>query len=793
MKKIISSLLITLFCLNAFSIQNTFALESNYYTKQVILTKYELQKTNKWKSYSKQIDQIVDTISKKEWQIEKLQTKLEKIDKSNLYKNKELNNVINYLEAKVNYEITKNIDNEDYIVIEEKEEIVLEEISLEEKQNINKEVSKLHWLVYKNINSLLEIGIKEFEKYQKTIETTGDLNLNLKSDIYWTNINTSLSISDYETFTNQEDVKFNWNIDFNFESEINGQNMNYDFSTLLETVIKDNDFFIKLKDLQLSDESILSFYKPYYDLAKQYFDEDKFIKFPLNISSLNNKETIDKINTEAEKIKNESFLEVVWKISENKYKMNPTKSFCDYMKNLNGYFDPFNWNTCSDSQYKDMIDELNKNWYLYMISEKWKNPIFGFELLNNKDFKNFDLYITYSENNLEEVNIDIQSIYWDDKLKLSYIYDKKFDIELMSNKDWFSFNSEISNDKINKFNFTFTSNDKEIVKVDFENMTLIWNINIVKQSYNNNWEREDSSIFDANLNAKLDSKYKLEKADVDYTIKDIKSWVNTLEWNIKIWKYDFTWNTKINHINGWEIIDIKTNWLYSSNTFNVSNDIKINALIIEYYQKNSENIKVMSDVRNLTKTISIEMAKWNKLSSFVNNDNTINFEAIKENKENFINPIDWSEYKIFIKEGGSGINAYKFYQIYWLWYDSNNIDKEAIISWNYYKIDDSFPESIVNINWENIVNWDIVEKWTIDESDLYEANFDINYNWKSNKNDLEIIFDLMKKLSKDKMIDFELKNEGKLYETNGEIEAPENYVDFQDVINSNSSSDYYYY
>ncbi|MDF1682232.1 MAG: hypothetical protein P1U46_00145 [Patescibacteria group bacterium] len=51
----------------------------------------------------------------------------------------------------------------------------------------------------------------------------------------------------------------------------------------------------------------------------------------------------------------------------------------------------------------------------------------------------------------------------------------------------------------------------------------------------------------------------------------------------------------------------------------------------------------------------------------------------------------------------------------------------------------------------------------------------------------------MKKLSKDKMIDFELKNEGKLYETNGEIEAPENYVDFQDVINSNSSSDYYYY
>ncbi|MDF1682233.1 MAG: hypothetical protein P1U46_00150 [Patescibacteria group bacterium] len=43
----------------------------------------------------------------------------------------------------------------------------------------------------------------------------------------------------------------------------------------------------------------------------------------------------------------------------------------------------------------------------------------------------------------------------------------------MSNKDWFSFNSEISNDKINKFNFTFTSNDKEIVKVDFENMTLI--------------------------------------------------------------------------------------------------------------------------------------------------------------------------------------------------------------------------------------------------------------------------------------------------------------------------------
>jgi hypothetical protein len=40
------------------------------------------------------------------------------------------------------------------------------------------------------------------------------------------------------------------------------------------------------------------------------------------------------------------------------YTLIPTKHFCDMGKKISGIFDPFAGETCSESQYQDMLEEF---------------------------------------------------------------------------------------------------------------------------------------------------------------------------------------------------------------------------------------------------------------------------------------------------------------------------------------------------------------------------------------------------------------------------------------------------
>ena len=113
---------------------------------------------------------------------------------------------------------------------------------------------------------------------------------------------------------------------------------------------------------------------------------------------------------------------------------------------------------------------------------------------------------------------------------------------------------------------------------------------------------------------------------------------------------------------------------------------------LSWYSDEAKSAKVSSDLLTITSTIMVEGTKWKTLESFMLEDNKINFEALKQNSVDFQNPF-WWDYLIFIKDN--------MYQVYWE--TSNSI----IIKWTYYQIDNTYPVSLVQIDWEYKVNGNI--------------------------------------------------------------------------------------
>ncbi len=784
MKKFISSLLILFLVFNSLAFTKVSASDTNL-QKQVIITKYELQKTKKWKTYASQIDQIVEKLSENPAKLKKLKVKLDKIDKSKIYKNKELNDVINYLEVKVSYELSKTSSLvekvEDTI-----EDLKTSEISLDEKKEVNKRLNDLTVLLNNNLEKLSEELFKKIDEYYyKNMESNWDFQTSLNSNFWENQLNLNLSISDYRQIVSWEDYSFKWDIDFSFD----WYDQNIELKTFLEAVLKENDVYLKMKDLYLSDEDILSYYKSFYDSAKEVFDEDKFIKFGSELSSfkMSNIETIeDTVNKEIENLSKLPLLKAVSKIEDNKYLLEPTIEFCNFAKKINDYFDPFYGDSCSESQYKDMIEWLKEMWYIYMDISNTANTTIGFKEISNQ----WDFYVEmkYSSNSIDEVNY--MTDYWNLYMDLEYVKNNKFSVSIKDNYSYdINFDSELQNSKIKNFVFSAKEKDKEVMKLELKENNIDWFIKIENSRYSYYDDTNYTKVYKMDIDWKLTNDKKISNLELNYNYNDSRYENDLMNWELSFGKYDINGNTYFFDELWNELISVKTQWLYSSETLNLDNDIIVNSYLLDNWKRDAKTSKVYSDINNISKYISIEMAKWVDLSKIVDENNKVNYDLLKINKEDYINPITWEEYLVFTKVWWSWVKAHKFYQVYWVWYDYK-WNHEAIIIGTYYKMDSSFPESLVVIDWKVIQDYDIVKELEIDKKDNYKVDFDIDYDMKNNKNNLEIIIDMMKENSNDKIIEFKLKNEWKLFETNWEIKAPENFEDYKDVFQMN---DYYYY
>jgi len=111
MKKIISYLLISIFCFNIFWINSIFSYdEKTSYLKEIEEKKWELSKSKQWKKYIKAIDAFIETNKDDEKKLLGINSRLKDVIYSNSLKNNNLWNTIKYLNAKVNVAIL-NLNN----------------------------------------------------------------------------------------------------------------------------------------------------------------------------------------------------------------------------------------------------------------------------------------------------------------------------------------------------------------------------------------------------------------------------------------------------------------------------------------------------------------------------------------------------------------------------------------------------------------------------------------------------------------------------------------------------------
>jgi hypothetical protein len=186
---------------------------------------------------------------------------------------------------------------------------------------------------------------------------------------------------------------------------------------------------------------------------------------------------------------------------------------------------------------------------------------------------------------------------------------------------------------------------------------------------------------------------------------------------------------------------------------------------------NAKNMKVNSDLRNLTSKIVTTWAKWFNLEGLVLEWNKINFKQLGENEENFKNPY-WDDYLIFVKDNS--------FQVYWTIIDEN-WNKIAIIRWDYYPKNDNDPKSLVEINWKIIENWDILEK-VEDKVEKISWEFNIETDLRNGKDNINILYILKEKEKEKEFVNFSLESIWKVEYKKQEIKAPKDFIKMEDGI-----------
>lgn len=230
-----------LFILFIFILNNILSVNALYsWTKnKFILSSVELNKTVKWKKYINQINKLFLQIGDNREVLEKLESKTsilnEKLLNDNSSKNKELKNIINYINSKSQINLEKILKYQ-----LEEDSSFNSTISDSDKKIVDSELIKIQLNLFENTNKWLSVLIKDFEKLSN-VEEKGDLKmgLNFNQKTFW-NLKSNINFSNYLIKASNFNSQINWNLDVNVNSNLiwKGE-MNFSLSSFIDFISVD--------------------------------------------------------------------------------------------------------------------------------------------------------------------------------------------------------------------------------------------------------------------------------------------------------------------------------------------------------------------------------------------------------------------------------------------------------------------------------------------------------------------------------------------------------------------------
>ena len=517
--------------------------------------KIKILKLKWWEKLIKKIDAFILKISDKKLKI--LENKI-----YNILENKKLSEknvtILKYIIEKIEKkkEIIKVLENSKKIILEvleaeqAKKDIFKSTLSESDNKKVNTQLIKIQKNILEQWVNSFEKILWELEKYTNYEEKGNfDFKLNLDHKTFWKG-KVEIKLKDYISRNSNFDAQFKSKIEAIIEATPKGQKeIKMKFSAFIDYIIKDQNYYVLLKNLNITSSEQNEEIKMFIEKAKQLASKNKYIK----IEDKNAEKIINQIKqfTPQNILKqgNEIVKKPLFKAYKkewNKYYLIPSKYGCDIAKKLSKSFDPFNWNTCTESQYKDLLEDIADSKTNFYIDLSGKYTNIGFESnIDNMEELKWD--ISFSDKYIEEINfsaIPNQNKYPEESASFNYKRNKILNAYFYANKWVLNLNLKSTLDKNNSFS-----------KIDFK--ANLSNFIAELKLYNN----------------KITGKY------------DLKDWSNKIVWII-------SWKTNYN---------------------NIINRLKISNQIVNLWKYSPfENLTTFEYINKSIKLSNKYSSKWDK-------------------------------------------------------------------------------------------------------------------------------------------------------------------------------------
>jgi len=674
--------------------------QDNEYKEKILTYKH-------WEKYIKLIDNFVLKVSDKK--VKNLKIKIYKILNGKKRLSDKNTAILKY--------IIQKLEEREYLLAQQaKKDVFKNTLSESDTKKVNDELVKIQ-------KNLLKQGVNSFEKILWELETytnfeeKGDFEAKFNMDMeeFWKS-KINLKLKDYISKNSGFDAQFKTKIEWIIEATPKGEEeVKMEINAFIDYIIKDQNYYVLLKNLKIVDEKDLLKMDSKIQKIKEITEQNKYITFwdkntaqiVSQLKELNPANILKEWNSIVWKS-----LFTAYKKEWNKFYLIPSKYACDTAKTLSKRFDPFNGNTCTEWQYKDLLDNIaNYNTEFY-IDFSWKNTVIGFDVNKiDDDIEEFKWNITFSDKYIEEINfiaVPDQKRYLWEWASLNFVRWKKLDAKLYADSENIDLKLVSTLDWANRFksiDFSFKSDENFASELTLKNRKIAG-------SYSWKW---------------YNNKY---------------AWV-------------VTWRTNTN--NKLDTLNISNKYINSSSY----NPGETNTTLEYSYGKYSIDNKYVSEWFISDLNTSFNIASNNKLTE-------LNFDLLMSKKEynydeNYNKTYTWS----FIKILDSKIEL-KNKNISWktIIFDEN---KEYLKITNIWRYEEDKFELNTKIDFTDDSK-KFLKYYLNDVIWKVEANFNIKTDISSNKNNFNIYADV--KLDDKKAIYIELDNKSRKTYKDVKILAP---------------------
>jgi hypothetical protein len=201
--------------------------------------------------------------------------------------------------------------------------------------------------------------------------------------------------------------------------------------SFVDFISKDGQMYALVKDLNITTEENLDDFQDILDTLKELAQENKYIELSdgqtLEAMKVLKSFSPDLLFNDAQELFSKPMF-TAYKKEGDVFHIIPTKYACDSLKVLANKFDPFSPNSCTDSQYDEIVEDLLTQGELTMTLGN--ENIMKYSYIADDTVETFDITVAFTDSSLNRLDINIiadQVKYKNEKFVLNYEKNKKLD------------------------------------------------------------------------------------------------------------------------------------------------------------------------------------------------------------------------------------------------------------------------------------------------------------------------------------------------------------------------------